>query len=238
MPRTRSTRAADTITPAEKLARIDSVIDRYIFFEYYDGYATNGLIGFQISNEPLPRNNLAGPLGSVKHKNARNILGFMTGGQFRGKGKKLALLAKAFIDNNEAPAQDMRPRLDLAIPIAEMQPTVNADRRTPMEKLVESNDIIDRFIFYKYYDGLATGGRVGFSPRAGPPGSINHKRAHTALNGLAATQFRNKGKAMGDLAKEFIEKGVVPPELLRPAVVQRHVPAGLLRGAAAAARYI
>jgi hypothetical protein len=236
MPRTKSTREADKRDPAEKLEYINSVIDRYIFFEYYDGYVSKGLIGFQITNEPQPKDSLAGPPGSMKHKRARNILNFMTAGVFRGKGKKLSLLAKEFIDKNQVPLQDLRPRFDISIPIDEMQASVNADKRTPTEKLSQVETAIDRFIFFKYYDGFSTDGRIGFSPRTGPPGSVNHKRAHATLADLTPSQFRAKGKNLGDLAKEFVELKVVPPPNLRPEL-QPRVPAGLFRGAASAGYY-
>jgi hypothetical protein len=58
MPRTKSSKQ-DTRTPAEKLEGLDSIADRLIFFNYYDGITTNGLVGFSLAN---------GPAGSVKHK--------------------------------------------------------------------------------------------------------------------------------------------------------------------------
>jgi hypothetical protein len=183
---------ADERDPAEKLECINSVIDCCIFFEHYDGCATKGLIGFHIMNEQPP--------GSMKHKRARNILNFMTAGAFRDKGKKPSLLAKEFIDKNQVPLQDLRPRFDISIPIDEIQASVNADKRTPTEKLNQVETAVDKFIFFKHCDGFSTDGRIGFSPRAGPPGSVNHKRARAALTDLTPSQFRAKGKNLGDLA--------------------------------------
>jgi hypothetical protein len=115
---------------------------------------------------------------------------------------------------------------------------VNADKRTPTEKLNQVEAALDRFIFFKYYDGFSTDGRIGFSPRSGPPGTLNHKRAYDAtLAHLTPSQFRVKGKSLGDLAKKFVEQQVVPPPNLRPSELQPRVPAGLFCGAASQGYY-
>jgi hypothetical protein len=226
MPRTKSTRqTADKRDPAEKLECVNSAIDRFIFFQCHDGCVTKGLIGFHITNEQPP--------GSMKHKQARNILNFMTAGVFRGKGKKPSLLAKEFIDKNQVPLQDLRPRFDNSIPIDEIQASMNADKRTPTEKLNQVETAVDKFIFFKCHDGFSTDGRIGFSPRTGPPGSVSYKRARAALTDLTPSQFQAKGKSLGDLAKELVEQKVVPPPNLRPEL-QPRAPAGLFRGAASA----
>ena len=74
---------------------------------------------------------------------------------------------------------------------------------------------------------------TGFCLGAGPPGSINHKRAHDVLKPLTPSAFRKSGKAVGLLAQELIDKSIVPSEELRPET-QREEPEGLLEGAAAA----
>ena len=99
------------------------------------------------------------------------------------------------------PLQDLRPRFDISMPFDEIQASVNADKRTPTEKLNQVKTALDRFIFFKYYDGFSTDGRIGFSPRSGPPGSVNHKRAHATLTDLTPSQFRVKGKTWEILRK-------------------------------------
>jgi hypothetical protein len=95
---------------------------------------------------------------------------------------------------------------------------------------------IDRFIFFKCYDGFSTDGRIGFSPRSGPPGSVNLEGAHATLTDLTLSQFHVKGKYLGDLAKEFVELQGVPLPNLHPEL-QPRVPAGLFRGATSAGYY-
>ena len=61
------------------------------------------------------------------------------------------------------------------------------DLRSPAEKHdVIAGDILkryilERFVFYKYYDGYSTDGEVGFHLGVGPPGSINHRRAYSSV---------------------------------------------------------
>jgi hypothetical protein len=226
MPRTKSTREADPRTPIEKLDGLKSRIDHLIFFNYYDGYVTNGLIGFDPD---------AGPPGSTKHKKKLTILDNVTPSQFRGKGRKLSLLAKEFFDQNLVPPAERRPHFDGPIPIEELQEQEGGkkDTRTPEEKLEGISKAIDRFIFFQYYDGYTTNAEIGFSPKSGPPGSVNHKRAFTILDPVTPSAFRLKGKEMAGLVQEFIKKGTVPSADIRPQF-ERARPAGLLGGAAAA----
>jgi hypothetical protein len=222
MPRTKSSRNDPLPPPEERLEQISCKIDLLIFFQYYDGYVTNGQIGF----DPA-----VGPPGSMKHKKPMKILDHLTPGKFRGKGTKLSSLAKEFIKEGVTPPQDKRPQFDREISIDELVPR---DTRTPMDKLSErANDTIALFIFFRYHDGYTTNGRIGFNPRAGNPGSVNHKRAFTFLNGVSESQFRDKGKAMGCLAKEFIEKDVAPSQELRPRF-ESNPPTTMLQAALAA----
>jgi hypothetical protein len=73
----------------------------------------------------------------------------------------------------------------------------------------------------------------GFSPKSGPPGSVNHKRAFTILDPVTPSAFRLKGKEMAGLVQAFIKKGTVPSADIRPQF-ERARPAGLLGGATAA----
>jgi hypothetical protein len=107
------------------------------------------------------------------------------------------------------------------------------------EKLEEVNDPTDLSIFFKYYDGYKTDGEIGFNPRAGPPGSINHMRSFRHLINLGWTdsRFREKGKKMAELALECIDKFFVPPEDLRPDVPERSRPIGMMQEASRCGHY-
>jgi hypothetical protein len=229
MPRTKSSKQPDDKPPAERLQYIRSKIDLYIFFQYYDGYSTEGLVGFDPKHPP----------GSTKHKNLSKIFDHLTPAQFRGKGQKLVKLVKVFIDKKAVPSPELRPHFDSQTSIEELLLEIagatKKDTRTPEEKLAEVTTLVDRFIFFTYYDGLSTNGLIGFSPRSGPPGSVNHKRAYQVLHQVTPADFRLKGKAMAGIAQEFIDKGISPSEDLRPDVVDT-APVGLL-GAAAEAGY-
>ena len=93
-------------------------------------------------------------------------------------------------------------------------------------------DTDELFVFFKYYDGYASAGEVGFSPTCGPPGSVNHMRAYfDQLAGWSEQQFRSKGKILGVLAKTFVEENVLPPDDLRPPEPQSNLPWALIDGA-------
>jgi hypothetical protein len=227
MPRTRSTKGPDTRPPAEKLAKICSAIDLWIFFNYYDGIVSSGLVGF----DPLQ------PLGSTSHKNGNCLLNHLTNAQFRAKGKKMGLLAKEFVDQNIVPAREARPALDSEASVQELvrdierELELKRDKRSPDEKLDAVTIPVQLFIFFNYYDGERTDGTIGFNPRSGPPGCINHKRAFPKILGdLTPTIFRLLGNKMAGLANEFISKGIIPSEEKRPNF-PRAAPTGLLRGA-------
>ena len=85
-----------------------------------------------------------------------------------------------------------------------------------MEKFECVSDLIELFIFFAYFDGIVTKGETGFNPRAGPPRSINHKRSFRRLESITASAFREKGRRLGALAREFVEHGVNPPQDSRP----------------------
>lgn len=218
MPRTKSSKK-DNRSALEKLSRIDDKLDRLIFFNYYDGYTTEGNIGFQVNENAPP--------GSTKHRTG--IFQVLTKAQFRSKGKKLAVLAQQFIEDNMVPSQDLRPHFDVEAVQAILRQ--NEDTSTPEEKLGRIKTVEELFIFFQYYDGYVTDGDIGFSPNSGPPGSINHQRAYSrVLSKFSECQFRQKGKYLATLAKEFIANGTTPSETLRPPPLERHVPNGLVAG--------
>jgi hypothetical protein len=221
MPRTKSSKK-DNRTPLEKLERmLDSKVDLLIFFQYYDGYSTEGSVGFNIN---------VGPAGSSLHRTGI-LAEVLTKDQFRSKGKKVALVAKAFIESRQVPPPEWRPTFDIE-EIANLRETAR-DHRSPEEKLTkEASEVLDLFIFFKYYDGYSTGGEIGFSPNSGPPGSINHKRAYArTLASITESQFRDKGKVMAGIAKELFECDIAPPEDMRPGEPEREVPWGMIQEA-------
>lgn len=64
------------------------------------------------------------------------------------------------------------------------------------------------------------------------PGSINHKRAYWSVLELwSASKFRDKGKALAQIAKEFVDAALEPPAALRPEEPERLVPWGLIETA-------
>jgi hypothetical protein len=221
MPRTKSSKKYDQ-TPLEKFQRIDSAVDRLIFFKYYDGYYSDGNVGFDIHG---------GPDGSTKHYFQDGIFkAAMTKDQFRMKGKRLALLAKRFIDKEETPPMESRPQID--IQQVENIREERRDKRSLTEKLQLVSDSVDLFIFFKYYDGFYSKGEYGFNPGSGGPGSVNHKRAYTrVLGSMKESQFRDKGKSLGNLAKEFVENGIDPPSNRRPQNQERKRLHGMMEAA-------
>jgi hypothetical protein len=228
MPRTCSTKEQDRRTPAEKLKEIRSIVDKYILFQLYDGMVSNGLVGF---DPKLPK-------GSVYHKRGKPLLDHLTKSQFRGKAEKMAKLAIEFIESNTIPAGESRPNLEtqalvdqVLAEIGKASEKSRRDTRPPAEKLDGMTNPIQLFIFFTYYDGAKTEGRIGFSPKSGPPGCINHKRAYrNILGNLTPTTFRYQGVRMAELANKFIESKIIPSESKRPHFA-RIVPTGLRAGA-------
>lgn len=220
MPRTRCKKTDDR-GPLEKLQKVESKLDLYIFFQYFDGYNSDGMVGFNVNT---------GPPGSAKHWAGGFFEAYLTKSQFRSKGLKLATLARFFVSEKITPPPEMRPYFT-------QQEINNAreekrDKRTPLQKLGAVTDLKQLFIFFKYYDGYSTGGEIGFSPNAGPPGSINHKRAYASiLEGMKDDQFRDKGKLLANLAMEFFDGGIVPPEYLRPRCPERETPRSMVEEA-------
>ena len=149
----------------------------------------------------------------------------------------MATLAKEFLEKKSVPSEELRPQLTSSSTLEEVLREIheieNNDTRTPEEKLEQITNVLELFIFFTHYDGITTGGRIGFNLKAGPPGSINHKRSFLVLKDVTESAFRLKGKEMACLAKEFIDKGVAPAEARRPSV-PRQEPTNLLAGAAAA----
>ena len=201
MPRTRPSKKIDE-TPIQKL-RKQSKFDRLIFYKYYDGLKTNGMLGFKVDDKA--------PVESTKHRTG--IFEILTKDQFRSKAKKIYLIAKAFIEKEEDPPQELRPQFTFE----EVQEMVKEkpDERTLKEKISIYPSAEERFIFFQYYDGYKTDGKIGFSPNT-IAGSVNHKRTYLGLLGkLTDSQFRDKGKKLSELAKEFVEKNETP-NILRP----------------------
>jgi hypothetical protein len=213
MPRTRSSKE-DKRTPIEKLQQFDSKVNLLTFFECFDGHRTDGMVGFDINAPP----------GSRKHWGDGGIFQTaLTKSQFRGKARKLALLAKTFIQAKTEPPHELRPCFDQED--IENVREGSRDRRSPVEKLAAVADHLELFVFFKCHDGHKTGGEIGFNANSGPPGSINHKRAHaTILASMTDSQFRDKGKLLSSLAKEFLANDVEPPDDLRPVQPDREVP--------------
>ena len=154
----------------------------------------------------------------------------MTKGQFAGKAKKLSLIAKLFIARGVVPSEDLRyDEIDDDTTIEQIFPTEAP--KTPEEKLKAMNkqkhNKEDLFIFFTYHDGFSTNGRIGFNPEF-CIGSINHYRAyHCLIDNLTDSDFCNKAKTMGMLAKEFVDNGIeIPSEVSRP-VYQRRLPTSL-----------
>lgn len=219
MPRTRC-KKEDKRTNAEKLARLSTKVDRFIFFGYYDGIRTNGALGFDMD---------AGRPGSARHRTGL-MAKVLTANQFRNKGRKMAELAEAFLDSREEPDHQLRPLFSVE-EIEELE-RAQLDTRTPDDKLMEVVDETELIAFFLYYDGMYTDGEIGFDPKAGPPGSINHKRSfREAFADWNESQFRYRGKQLGTLAKSFVENGIVPPDDRRPEIPQSGTPWGLIEAA-------
>lgn len=203
---------------------MSSVIDRLIFFEYYDGIKSKGMRGF----DPML------PVGSVKHKRSLNLLNDLTPDKFRSKARKLALLAKEFIKASSVPGDAYRVALhDEKVQeniIEEARPPI--DTRTLEEKFGEIESDTERFIFYRYFEGLVTSGEFGFPPKYGPPGCVYHKRTYSAaFQDLTDAQFRDVGRRMGELAQEFFNEKVVPPAEEAIANTHANPPPGLTQAA-------
>jgi hypothetical protein len=126
----------------KKLQVIDSKVDLYIFFNHYDGFATNGTLGFAIGDRV--------PAGSMKHY-VGVIPDAFTKNQFRNKAKKLAQLAKAFHEKEEVPPQDLRPVF--ATDEIDLLRESNRDTRTTAEKFAEIEESTELFVFFKCCDG-------------------------------------------------------------------------------------
>ena len=75
-----------------------------IFFDYYDGYKSNGMVGFDDVNTA----------GNTKHQSSKSVYKtFLTKNQFCSKGKKVALLAKDLV-NLPTDLNHLRPNVDAA----------------------------------------------------------------------------------------------------------------------------
>jgi hypothetical protein len=77
------------------------------------------------------------------------------------------LLAKTFIQAKIEPPQELRPYFDQEdlVKICEG----SRDRRSTDEKLATVVDLLELFVFFKYYDGYNTGGEIGFNDNSPPP---------------------------------------------------------------------
>lgn len=211
MPRTKS---GKNFNPSimDEYNKIDDKFKKGIFFNYYLGFKSNGAEGYDVKEVD----------GSAAHWSG--IGEVYTKQQFRGIGRKMAKLAKRFLET-----KDHQSGFELVPPMEE-RPTFTAeeinavkesrvDRRAPMEKYndeLKNKDWEDYFIFFKYYDGYKTDGDIGFSPHHGACGSVNHKRSYNKLNHMTEWKFRTRGVILGPLAKEVFENNIAPPEDDRP----------------------
>ena len=54
---------------------------------------------------------------------------------------------------------------------------------------------------------------------------------------MSDTQFRYKGRVLANLAKEFVDGGIMPPEDLRPQVRVREPPTSMIAEASRGGEY-
>ena len=100
---------------------------------------------------------------------------------------------------------------------------------SPITVLRAVSDEKARFLFFQYYDGIASCGKVGFSMRAGGYGSIAHMRVYPSyFSSHGDSWFRRTGKILGPLAREFFDSGIVPPANLRPPTPEKVLPQDML----------
>jgi hypothetical protein len=153
--------------------------------------------------------------------------------QFQSKGKKLGHIAIEFIATKTKPPGEGKHIITLKE--VDTLRERGKDLRSPAEKLdVIAGNVLERFVFYKYYDAYSTNGEVGFHLGAGPPGSINRKRAYSSvLDEWTKSKFRQKEQDLAELARELVELGLVPRADLRPAEPEQNVPWGLIEEALA-----
>jgi hypothetical protein len=223
MPRTKSSKKNDTRTPLQKLNKIECKVELLMFFHYYDGLTTDGALGCHVTPKI--------PFGSTSHRTGIFEIAY-TKDQFRSKAKKIGQIAQQFIDSDSQPPEELRP----TISPEEIQSLreQGKDMRSPAEKFQTITEELELFVFFKYYDAYSTDGEIGFHLRAGPPGSVNHKRAYlSVLEPWSDSKFREKGKAIAKIAKEFADTGSVPPANRRPGEPERQVPWGLIQTATA-----
>jgi len=101
----------------------------------------------------------------------------------------------------------------------------------PRDVLAKVNNERSRFVFFKYYDGIKSGGEIGFSMNCGGYGAVSHMRVYPTLFGEKPyddSWFRRVGQKVGPLARQFVDKGIEPAENLRPATPQPVVPQDML----------
>lgn len=196
--------------------KIDSDIDKEIFFNYYIGYTSGGIQGYKVTKKH--------PEGSTTHREG-GVGMVYTKNQFRSKGKKLALLAKRFLQTKESPEGEVFPPLEErpTFTEAEIKGMVEdrKDKRTLLQKYedeLKDMDPREFFIFFMYYDGFKSkiarekdprAEKKGFDLAAGDPGSVNHQRAYSRLSPMQ--NFRDRAKILGVLAKNFVENKEEPP---------------------------
>jgi len=224
MPKTKSSKK-DNRTPLEKLTPYENKkTDLFIFYQYYDGIESNGLHGFAITKK--------NPVGSVKHQRGSICERVMTSSQFRSKSQTLVTIAREFVEKKESPPDSFRVTFtlqDYEKLQAEIDKKKNID---PMSVLDKVNDEKAKFVFFQYYDGITTIGEIGFSLRAGGYGSIAHMRVFpTYFSSRGDSWFRRVGKHMGQLAREFVDSGLVPPDHLRPPMPQPLLPQDMIDAA-------
>ena len=226
MPRTKASKKDDR-TPLEKLEKFkDSKLDLFIFFKYYDGLVSNGLDGFVVDDKT--------PAGSVKHQHGTICEKMLKPAQFRSKARKLFLIALKFSKSKEDPLSSRPPekyRVTFSIQDFEnFQAEIDKkNKKDPMKALLNLKDEKAKFVFFRYYDGIKSDGRIGFSLKVGGFGSISHMRVYPGyFQEHGDSWFRRTGKILGPVAKEFVDSGIVPPDYLRPPTPGITVPQDML----------
>ena len=96
MPQTRSTKIVNE-TPLQKLSTLNLKLDQIIFFNYYDGFATNGMISFKVDDRM--------PVKSAEHQSG--IYEIMSKSQPYSKSKELAPCVQKFIQNGKVPPNEL-----------------------------------------------------------------------------------------------------------------------------------
>jgi len=200
MPRARASKS-DTHTSLEKLEDL-SPMHHMILFDYCDGFKSNGMVGFNVVNTA----------GSTKHWSSMNVYKtFLRKSQFCSKGEKVALLAKDLV-NSPTDLNHLRPNVDAEFIelLQKDQESNTPSQNKRLQQLVTSEDAIEIFIFDQNYIGIKSKGEKGFSPGAGPPGSINHTCSFRIFQQMSESKFCERDRELAKLAQEFVDANDEP----------------------------